>query len=111
MTILSAMTGAEKSIRRCFVRQLVKVDYIMSPGYVLLLEPLRFVCAMVVLLAEGRFDVAIPTPHRQVDPNLYYPFRSELPAVWSDISSAIQVIKDDSKTRVVLDKGLGLGFS
>ena len=81
------------------MRQLVKVDYILSPGYVLLPEPLRFVCAMVVLLAEGLFDIVIPAPHRQVDPNLYYPFRSDFPEVWSDISSAIQVIKDHSRMR------------
>ena len=30
----------------------------------------------VVPFAEGRLDVRIPVPNRQVDPNLYYLFRS-----------------------------------
>ena len=50
-------------------------------------------------------------PNRQVDPNLYYPFRSELPAMWSDISSAIQGFKDHRTTSVVLNEGLGLELS
>ena len=51
----------------------------------------------------------IPALSRQVDTNFYYPFQSELPAIWSGISSAIQ--KDHSKTRVVLDERLGLEIS
>ena len=78
MTLLSAMTEAEKSIRQYFARQLVKVIFVLSPGYASLSEPLQFVCAMVVLLAEGRLDVVISAPNRQMDPNRYYPLRSEL---------------------------------
>ena len=68
----------------------------------------EFVYAMVVLLVEGRFDVMIPAPNRQADPDFNYPIRSELPAIWSDMSSAIQRFKDHSMTLVVLDEGLGL---
>ena len=53
MTLLSAMMEAEKSKQRCFARQLVKVVFILSPGYALLPEPVQFVYAMVILLAEG----------------------------------------------------------
>ena len=53
----------------------------------------------------------IPAPNRHVDSNLYYPFRSELPAIWSDISSAIQNFKYFSTTSVALDEWLGLEFS
>ena len=63
---------------------------------------------MVVMLAEGRLDMMIPVPKRQVDPSFYYSYRSELPAILSDISVAIQRFKDQSTTRVVLDEGLGL---
>ena len=108
MTLLSAILEAERSIRQIFARQLVKIVFVLSPGYVLLPEPLQFVYAMVVMLAEGRFDVMIPAPNRQVDPSFYYPYRSELPAIWSDISNAIQGFKDHSTTRVVLDEGLRL---
>ena len=50
-------------------------------------------------------------PKRQVDRNMYYPFRSELPVVRSDISNAIQGFKDDSTTCIVLNEGLGLELS
>ena len=73
MTLLSAMTEAEKSIRQCFARQLVKVIFVLSPGDASLSEPLHFVCAMIVLLPDGRFDVMIYAPNRQVDPKLLSP--------------------------------------
>ena len=104
-TLLSAMTEAEKSIRQCFARQLVMVIFVLSPGYASLPEPLLFVYAMVVLLAEGQFDVKISAPR---DHSIYYPLRSEFAAIWSDISDAIQGFNDPRTTRVVLDEGLGL---
>ena len=107
MTLFSAMLEAEKSTRQCFPRQLVKVVFVLSPGYASLPEPLQVVYAMVVLLTEGRFDVMIPAPNRQKDPNLHYPFLSELSA----IRSAIQGFKENCTTRVVLDEGLGLELS
>ena len=36
------MMEAVRSIYCCFARQLVKVVFILSPGYVLLREPLQF---------------------------------------------------------------------
>ena len=83
-----------------------QIVFILSPGYALLPEPLQFVSPMVISLAE-MVDVVIPAPNRQDDPNRYYPFRSEHPAVWSKKPSAIQGFKDQS-TRVVLDEVLGL---
>ena len=46
-----------------------------------------------------------------MDPNNYYPSRSELPAISADISNAIQGFKDCSTTRLVLDEVLGLELS
>ena len=66
---------------------------------------------MVTTLAEGQFNVIIPAPNRIVDPNNVYPLRSELPALWADISNAIQDFKDCSTTRVVPDEVLGLELS
>ena len=111
MTLLSAMTEAEKSIRQCFTRQLVKVNFMLSPGYASMPEPLQLVYAIGVLLAERRLDAMISGPTRQVDPNLYYPLQSELPVIWSEISIAIQVFRDHSTASVVLDQGLGLELS
>ena len=70
-----------RKIRQCFARQLVKVIFVLSPGYASLPKPLQFVKATVV------------------------------PAIWSDISNAIQGFKDHSTARIVLDEGLGLEFS
>ena len=55
--------------------------------------------------------MVIPASNRSMDPNTYYPLRSELPTVWLVISNAIQGLKDfkeHSTTRVVLDDVLGL---
>ena len=109
MTLLSAMTEAEKLIRHCFARQLVRVIFVLSPSYASLPELLQFVCAMVVLLAVGRLDLVISAPNREMDPNLNYPLRSELPAIWSVISNATHGFKDHSTTRI--DEGLGLELS
>ena len=38
--------------------------------------------------------MVIPLSNRSMDPNTYYPLRSELPAVWLVISNAIQGFKD-----------------
>ena len=111
MTLLSDMAELESSVQRHFTKNVVKVIFVLSPGYAILPEPLQFVYTMVTMIAEGRFIVIIPAPNRTVDPNNYYSPRSELPAVWADISNAIQGFKDCSTNRVVLDEVLGLELS
>ena len=111
MTLLSAMTEVETAAKQRFTQNVVKVVFVLSPGYAALPEPLQFVYTMVTTIAEGRFNVVIPAPNRVIDPNNYYVSRSELPAVWADISNAIQGLKDCSTTRLVLDEVLGLELS
>ena len=111
MTLLSAMAEVETAAKQRFTQNIVKVVFLLSPGYAALPEPLQFVNTMVTTIAEGRFNVIIPAPNRVIDPNNYYPSRSELPAVWADISNAIQGLKDCSTTRLVLDEVLGLELS
>ena len=53
----------------------------------------------------------LPAPNRTVEPNNYYPSRSEVPAIWADISNAIQGFKDCSTNRLVQDEVLGLELS
>ena len=108
MTLLSAMAEVEAAAKQRFTQNVVKVIFALSPGYAALPEPLQFVYTMVTTIAEGRFNVIIPAPNRVVDPDNYYPSRSELPAVWADISNAIQGLRDCSTTRLVLDKVLGM---
>ena len=90
MTLLLAMTEVETWMRQCFTKNAVNIVFVLSPGYAALPEPLHFVYTMVTTIAEGQIDVIIPAPNRSVDHNNYYPLRSELPAVWADISNAIQ---------------------
>ena len=111
MTLLSAMAEVETSVKQRFTQNVVKVVFVLSPRYATLPEPLQFVYTMVTTIAEGRFSVIIPAPNRTVDPNNYYPYRSELPAIWADISNAIQGFKDCSTTRLVLDEVLGMELS
>ena len=111
MTLLSAMAEVEAAAKQRFTQNVVKVVFVLSPGYAALPEPLQFVYTMVTTIAEGRFNVIIPAPNRMLDPNNYYLSRSELPAVWADISNAIQGLKDCSTTRLVLDEVLGLELS
>ena len=66
---------------------------------------------MVTTIAEGQFDVIIPAPNRSFDHDNNYPLRSKLPAVWADISNAIQGLKEHSTTRVMLDEVLKLELS
>ena len=111
MTLLSAMAEVETAAKQRFNQNGVKVVFVLSPGYAALPKPLQFVYTMVTTISEGRFNVIIPAPNRVVDPNNYYPSRSELPAVWADISNAIQGLKDCSTTRLVLYEVLGLELS
>ena len=111
MTLLSAMTELEASVQRHFTKNVVKIIFVLSPGYAALPESLQFLYTMVTTLAEGQFSVIIPAPNRMVDPNNYYPPRSELPAIWSDSYNANQGFKDCSTTRLVLVEVLGLELS
>ena len=111
MTFLSAMAEVETSVKQRFTQNVVKVVLLLSPGYATLPEPLQFVYTMVTTIADGQFSVIIPAPNRTVDPNNYYPYRSELPTIWVDISNAIQGFKDCSTYRLVLDEVLGLELS
>ena len=111
MMLLSAMTEVEESVQRHFTKNVVKIIFVLSPGYATLPEHLQFVYTMLATLGEGRFGVIIPAPNRIVDPNNYYPPRSEIPAIWADIFNAIQGFQDCSTTRLVLDEVLGSELS
>ena len=89
----------------------MKIVSLLSPGYAALSEQLQFLYTMVTTIAEGRLDVIVPAPNISVDHGNYYPLGSELPAVWADISNAIQGFKEHSTTSVVLDEVLGLELS
>ena len=43
MTLLSAMTEVEASVQRHFTRNVVKIIFVLSPGYATLPKPLQFV--------------------------------------------------------------------
>ena len=53
----------------------------LSPGYLHLPDGLKFVNAMVALLSEGKYDVIISAPNREIEVENLRPLRAELPAV------------------------------
>ena len=73
MTLLSAMAEVETAAKQRFTQNVVKMVFVLSPGYAALPEPLQFVYTMVTTIAEGMFNVIIPAPNRVVDPDNYYP--------------------------------------
>ena len=62
-----------------------KAVFTLSPGYAHLPDGLKFVYAMVALLSEGKYDVIISAPNREVVARNLRPLRAQMPAVWSDI--------------------------
>ena len=63
------------------------------------------------MLSEGKYDVIISSPNREIDMENLRPLRAELPRVWSDISKAMRGFKDHSLHMLVLDEVLGLELS
>ena len=59
MTLILAMTEMETSVQQRFTKNVVKIIFVLSPGYAALPEPLQFVYTRVTTLAEGRFNVVI----------------------------------------------------
>ena len=53
MTLLSSMAEVETAAKQRFTQNVVKVVFVLSPGYAALPEPLQFVYTMVTTIAEG----------------------------------------------------------
>ena len=49
---------------------------------------------IVALLSEGKYDVILSAPNREIEMENLRPLRPELPPVWSDISNAMRGFKD-----------------
>ena len=94
-----------------FTKITARAVFAMSPGYAHLPDGLNFVYAMVALLSEGKYDVIISTPNRGLEMENLRPLWAELPAVWSDISNAMQGLKNHSLHVLVLDEVQGLELS
>ena len=88
-----------------------KAVFALSPGYAHLPDGLKFVYAMVALLSEGKYDVIISAPNREIEMENLRPLRAELHAVCSDISIAMRGFKEHSLHMLVLIEVLGLELS
>ena len=75
--------------------------FALSPGFAHLPDELKFVHAMVALLSEGKYDVIISAPNREIEVENLRPARAELLAVWSEISNAMRGFKDHSMHMLV----------
>ena len=94
-----------------FNKVALRVVFALSPGYAHLPDGLKFVYAIVALLSEGKYDVIISALNRLIEMENLRPLKSELPAVWSDISNAMRGFKDHALHMLVLDEVLGLELS
>ena len=94
-----------------FTKITPRAVFALSPGYGRLPDGLKFVYAIVALLSEGKYDVIISAPNREIEMENLSPLRAELPAVWSDTSNAMRGFKDHSLHMLVLDEVLGLELS
>ena len=94
-----------------FTKVTLRVVFALSPGYAHLPDGLKFVYAIVALLSEGKYDVIISAPNRMIEMENLRPLKTELPAVWSDISNAMRGLKDHALHMLVLDEVLGLELS
>ena len=88
-----------------------KPVFMLSPGFAHLPDGLKFVYAMIALISEKKYDVLIPSSNREVEARNPRPLRSELLAVWSDISNAMRGFKNQSLHMLVLDEVVGLELS
>ena len=84
--------------------------FVLSPGYAHLPDGLKFVYAMIALPSEMKHDVILPALNRQVEAKKMRPVRSELPAVWSDISCAMGGFKVHSLHMLRNDKRRARSF-
>ena len=103
------MTDAEMSIQQCFARNVMKIIFVLLPGYTSLPEPLQFVYTMLALFAEVRFEMVVPAPNRTFDPTT-----SNQISLTFDRTFQMDVIKgfkEPSTTRMVLNEFLGLEVS
>ena len=66
-----------------------KAVFALSLGYAHLPDGLKFVYAMLALLSEGKYDVIISAPNRELEVENLRSLKADLPAVWSDISNAM----------------------
>ena len=94
-----------------FTKMTPRAVFALSPGYARLPDGLKFVYAIFALLSEGKYDVIISAPNREIEMENLRPLRAELPAVWSDIWNAMRGFKDHSLHMLVLDEVLGLKLS
>ena len=94
-----------------FTKVTLRVVIVLSPGYAHLPDGLKFVYAIVALLSEGKYDVIISAPNHMIEMENLRPLKAELPAVWSDISNAMNGFKDHALHMLVLDEVLGLELS
>ena len=94
-----------------FTKMTPRAVFALSPGYARLHDGLKVVYAIVSLLSEGKYDVIISAPNREIEMENLRPLRAELTAMWSDISNAMRGFKENSLHMPVLDEVLALELS
>ena len=69
-----------------FTKMTPRAVFALSPGHARLPDGLKFVYAIVALLSEGKYDVIISAPNREIEMENLRPLRAEQPAGCGRIS-------------------------
>ena len=73
---------------------------------------LQFVCALLVLIAEGSgLRMLIAAPNRELEPLILRLLKSEVTAAWADVSHALRAFYELASIFIVLDEVLCLEIS
>ena len=110
--ILESMGEVVDTLKEgAFPKTTPRAAFALSQGYAHIPDGLKIVYAMVALLSEGKYYVIISAPNRGIAMENLRPLRAELPAVWSDISKAMEEFNNHSLHMLVVDEVLGLQLS
>ena len=89
-TLFAAMNEVQEIVSSGFGPK-TRVVFTTSPGYASMPPALQFVCAILVLIAEGNaWRILMAAPNRELEPTNLRLRKSELAAAWADVSHALR---------------------
>ena len=105
-TLFAAMNEVQENVSSRFGPK-TKVVFTTSPGYASMPPALQFVCAVLILIAEGNaWRILMAAPNLELEPTNLRLRRSELAAAWADVSHALRGFYELADVLIVLDEVL-----
>ena len=110
-TLFAAMNEVQENVTSRFGPK-TRVVFTTSPGYASMHPALQFVCAVLVLIAEGNaWRILMAAPNLELEPTNLRLRKSELAAAWADVSHALMGFHELADILIVLDEVLLLEIS